>query len=382
MEIVYAKQPFPNTVTKSIFLAGPTPRSSNVVGWRQQALEALSVLGYDGHVFVPEPEDQKWGGDYTDQVEWEDEGLNRADCIVFWIPRKMTDMPALTTNDEWGVWKDSGKVVIGAPTDAQHVRYQGYYADKLKIPTADTLVRTLMNAIDMIGAGARREGGECHVPILIWKLGQFQQWYSALKKAGNRLDSAKVHYTFRVGKRREVIFMAIIHANVHITAEGRNKTNEIVIMRPDVSSVVLWHPGHPLMETPVAIVGEFRTPVRNPVGIVYELPGGSSKHTLAEMAAVAAEEVEEEAGLKINPDALVFSGNRQLAATTLSHHAWLFSYKLSDAELATLRSNQGKTFGVEADTERTHVVVKTIGEIMNESLVDWTTLGQIFQVIH
>jgi hypothetical protein len=45
----------------------------------------------------------------------------------------------LTTNDEFGTWKKSGKVVFGAPEDAWRVKYQLYYADKYNIPTARTL---------------------------------------------------------------------------------------------------------------------------------------------------------------------------------------------------------------------------------------------------
>jgi hypothetical protein len=43
--------------------------------------------GYDGKVFIPEPEDGNWRGNYDDQLEWESTGLNIADVIVFWIPR-------------------------------------------------------------------------------------------------------------------------------------------------------------------------------------------------------------------------------------------------------------------------------------------------------
>lgn len=46
-----------------------------------------SQIGFDGHVFIPEPEDGNWKGNYDDQLEWESTGLNMADVIVFWLPR-------------------------------------------------------------------------------------------------------------------------------------------------------------------------------------------------------------------------------------------------------------------------------------------------------
>jgi len=146
---------------KSIFLAGPTPRSSTVMdgcgegtkSWRPEAIRILESLGFDGNIFVPEPiEGESWPK-YDDQLNWEDNCLVYCDCIIFWIPRNMSNMPGLTTNDEWGYWKDSGKCVLGAPKDAQKVRYQKWWAEKLSIPFSDRLDFTCQNAIYYINRG-------------------------------------------------------------------------------------------------------------------------------------------------------------------------------------------------------------------------------------
>ena len=157
MRIIYAKE---EIILKegdiSIFLAGPTPRHNpgrkTVKSWRPEAIKIFNEVGYDGILFVPEDRSGKSHGTYYDQIEWEEEGLTIANCIMFWIPREMRYMPALTTNDEWGTWKYSGKVVLGAPTYAEKVRYQRYYADKLGIPQSDTLNGTIINAINMVMA--------------------------------------------------------------------------------------------------------------------------------------------------------------------------------------------------------------------------------------
>lgn len=198
MQVVYAHEPLPNSITKSIFLAGPTPRSKNVKSWRPEALIILEKLGYNGVVFVPEDSDEKWQeSGYLNQIEWEEYCLNVADGIVFWIPRDMVTMPALTTNIEWGAWCDSGKVVLGTPPEAVHVGYQQHYASKYNVPTAVTLEKTLKLVITIIGDGAIRTGGEREVPIHIWKMSTFQEWYQKHKQAGNRLESAKVLLTFK-----------------------------------------------------------------------------------------------------------------------------------------------------------------------------------------
>ncbi len=151
MKIIYAKKFFDHDETKygSIFLAGPTPRSSSVVSWRPSAVELFKKYKYHGILFVPEDGDGSWRGSYEDQIEWEEEGLKSACCIMFWVPRKIPEMTALTTNDEWGVWKKSGKVVFGAPSDAEKVSYQRYYANKYAVPNFSSLEDTVKAAIEM-----------------------------------------------------------------------------------------------------------------------------------------------------------------------------------------------------------------------------------------
>lgn len=196
MHIVYTHEELPPVVTKSIFLAGPTPRSRDVQSWRPKALAILERLGYDGVVFVPEHRDHNRPFDYISQIEWEEYHLNVADCIVFWIPRNIATMPALTTNIEWGVWCQSGKAVLGAPPEAENVGYQKYYANKYKIPSSTTLEETLQSALEMIGEGAERTGGEREVPLHVWRDHYFQWWYKGKKQDGDKLEKAKVLLNF------------------------------------------------------------------------------------------------------------------------------------------------------------------------------------------
>lgn len=85
-----------------IFLAGPTPRNKNTKSWRPDAIKCFDEAEFDGILFIPEPRDGKFSWAYITQVDWEDLGLNLCDCIMFWIPRDMKTMPAMTTNIEWG----------------------------------------------------------------------------------------------------------------------------------------------------------------------------------------------------------------------------------------------------------------------------------------
>jgi ADP-ribose pyrophosphatase YjhB (NUDIX family) len=384
MKIVYAHEPFPDQVQKTIFLAGPSPRGESDANWRPAALKMLEELGFDGHVFVPLPRDGVWSNNYDGQVAWEEEGLHRADCIVFWVPRDQEKLPGFTTNDEWGYWKDSGKVVWGAPPQAHKVRYQSYYAKKFGAPAETTLRETLSRALTMIGPGADRQGGECQVPLLIWNHKTFQGWYRRQVEAGNRLDGARVLWTFRVGPTRQMVLAFTLRVNVFVASENRNKKNEFVFGRTDLAAAVLWSRGSTLGLSRIAMVREFRSPARTSDGMIHELPSGSSKNTEEATRTVIAKEIEEELGLKVNPENLQFFAERQMAGTLSIHTASLFSLQLSNEEmdkLATVAS-EGKSFGVESETERTYVEVRTVENILADTEIDWATVGMVASIFY
>lgn len=385
MQIIYAGESFPTTVTSSLFLAGPSPRETEVKSWRKEALELLEKMNYQGHVFVPEGRDGKPRPDYDDNAQWEEDGLNRADCIVFWIERDMSPsstgapkLPGLTTNDEWGVWKNSGKVVLGLGNDVS-VRYQKYYALKNKVSIFNSLQTTLVGALSLIKNGAQRVGGESEVPLLIWNTESFQNWYSGQKSAGNRLDGCRIEYSFRVGPTKNFVFLWIAHVNVYIVSENRNKTNELVIGRPDISTVLLWRKGKDLLDTDVVIVKEFRSPSRTSDGFIRELPGGSSKKN-NDVRTIAAEEVHEEVGLVISPDRLIHVGTRQIGGTLSSFSGNCFSCELTDLEIEKIKyyMDSNAVFGIQSETERTYVQLFKLKDLIDKELTDWSTLGMIF----
>jgi hypothetical protein len=130
VKVYYAGETLPeredgSLVSNSIFLAGPTPREAHIKSWRPEALKMLEEMGFDGHVFVPETSAWGWLGNYAAQLKWEWGGLGRAACVLFWIPRSLTDMPGYTTNVEFGTMMAffPHRVVLGAPPGTPKMRY-------------------------------------------------------------------------------------------------------------------------------------------------------------------------------------------------------------------------------------------------------------------
>ncbi len=108
---------------KAIFLAGPTPRSKDVISWRKEACDILRDLGFDGVVYDPEYSNMEPRENYEDQAMWERMALTEATVIVFWVPRHLPEMPAFTTNVEFGYWLHTGKAIYGRPDNAEKIKY-------------------------------------------------------------------------------------------------------------------------------------------------------------------------------------------------------------------------------------------------------------------
>jgi hypothetical protein len=141
MKVIYARE----TIEPSIFLAGPTPRSKDVPSWRPRALELLE--GFKGTVYVPEDRSGNVQFEYYDQINWEWHALETSSVILFWIPREIETMPALTTNVEFGMYAASGKIVVGRPPEAQKMKYLDALASRYSIDVYDNLEMTVKQSI-------------------------------------------------------------------------------------------------------------------------------------------------------------------------------------------------------------------------------------------
>lgn len=392
MQLVFSDQPLPTSVTKSLFLAGPSPRNLSEIDWRQEAIQVLKTLGFDGTVFLPVPSPlfndllpaaQPWT--YDNQVEWEVGARKMADVIAFWVPRVIdpakTDlgMPGFTTNVEFGEDLHTSKLAYGRPDTADKCRYLDKRAEEKGLAIHRTLEELFSDALARLGAGALRVGGETQVPLVIWTTEAFQAWYANLKAAGNRLDGATVHNTVVVGKKH--IFAFVMHVNVWVDDEQRHKSNEYVFFRKDISSVVAIY--REAGVTHLALVREFRSTVNNPEGFVYEFAGGSALQAGMDPQVNAQHELVEETGLLVvDANRFRYVGARQLAATFCSHRAQVYAVELNAEEFARLNTAAlNKTvFGDGGGCELTYVEVTTLDKLFDLP-VDYSTLGMLFEAV-
>jgi ADP-ribose pyrophosphatase YjhB (NUDIX family) len=388
---IYAYEVAPSSYHASLFLVGPTPRTSDAQSWRPQALQVLSQYvdnKIDLVVFIPEPRNGIYSSNYLEQVEWETQHLEMADAIFAWVPRDMkTSLKGLTTNIELGRYIESGKLFYGRPEQADNIRYLDWWYHQItKRPAANTLeqlaeeVITYLQQLLSKSNNSTRAAGERYVPLNIWSTSFFQDWYRSQRQAGNQLVTAKLLWTFVIHKIN-LIFAYALHVNMWIAAENRIKSNEFIISRPDISVVVpYWkHPTDPLASE-VILIKEFRSPARTQDGFVHELPGGSS-FKQGDPLKIASKELFEETSLTIPAERFRYLGSKQLAATWSTHFADVYAVELEQHEMEQIKqiAASGQTFGVQEDTEKTYVEVYQVSEVSQH--VDWSMAGMIYCAI-
>lgn len=378
MKIIYARQTFPENFNKSIYLAGPAPRAHNVPSWRSQALKTLETSRYDGIVFVSESEHGRRSSDYDQQIEWELEAMRRSDVVVFWVSAEEDAMPEFASSIEYGLTLTSGKAVLGTPAGAFKAGYLEKLAGTFRIPLIHTLEELINAALKRLGEGAARSNAECLVPLEIWQSRHFQQWYTAQISAGHSLEDVRsVEWVFRVGPNRSYPLYIALHVAIKVCGEDRIKANEAVIIRPSIVTVCAYCPGDTREDDRFILIKEYRASVINAQGFVYELPGGASFDSDEDPIAVASDELAEETAIRLPRERFLVIGRRQIAATMVANEAVLLAARLEPEEMEAIFARQGEMYGVSAQTERTYLHVFTREELMQGSLVDYATLGQL-----
>lgn len=376
MHIVYAGQKAPPSYSKSIFLVGPTPRSKETPSWRPGMISHLKHAGYDGVVFTPEPCNGEWQGNYDNQVEWEKLNLERADLILAWVPRDLKDMPAFTTNVEFGKYVSSGKLLYGRPIDAPKCRYLDWlYQDHGYEKPHACMLDMADEAVMRLGDGALRSAGERFVPLHIWNTPMFQKWHLAQKDVV--LEEAKVLWSHVIPKTKSV-FAFSLWIKLWLKEENRLKS-EFILSRSDLSCVVAFWRAPDLLDSKIVFIKEFRLPVRNSRGVVCELPGGSSFKGEIDPLELAQAEFFEETGLQISADRFFQVKSRQVVSTFSTHHAALFAIELTQEEIFQAEKLQEKysVFGVAEDTERTRLSVRTLRDALLTDDIDWSMIGMV-----
>jgi 8-oxo-dGTP pyrophosphatase MutT (NUDIX family) len=131
-------------------------------------------------------------------------------------------------------------------------------------------------------------------------------------------------------------------------------------------------------KTQVLLCEEFRSPVVNKDSKIYELVGGSSDDLSEDELQTAANEFEEEAGLKLKKSRFRKVDIKQSSATLCSHRITLYAVELTDEEMKHFK-NDNDIHGVVEETEQIHLHMMDLNKALK--MVDWTNAGMIMAAV-
>jgi hypothetical protein len=194
----------------------------------------------------------------SERQQWHVDAVGTSDAIVCWLPhgdeshQQMRDCFTQLVSQ----WGSSGKVFAGVPP-SQH-SWARLVTETAGIIMQESLEAVVGTALKHTAKGAVRTGAERNVPLMIWNTEAWALWYQSVVSVGNRLDGAKVEWSFRVGPGGVFVLFWAVHANIWVASEERNKSNEVVIARPDIASVIAYRPAADMLDTEIIMIKEFR----------------------------------------------------------------------------------------------------------------------------
>lgn len=371
--IIDPSQPIPDSISASLFVAGPPGP------WSEQLEPLFRAARFEGTVFLWQQPHRSSAQADDPVVAWFENALRMSDGMLLWLGEGWERVPQLA--ELWGEWQRSLRVVVGVPSGAPP-----YRAYNLRVPVERSLEATVRHAVVMLGRGRTRLGIERRIPLCLWQSPGFVGWYKSMRSAGHRLEDAQLEWSFRSRAPGRPPLLWALRPAVRVAGENRTKNTEIVMGRSDISATVVYFPyeSRALWDLHIVMVREYRSAVRNREGYALMLPSGSSPHSNerpCDPQITAQREVFEETGLDIDVNRFeyVYQGLRQVLATLASYRCHLYRVLLTKDEYVLLQRTirQGLPHGINAN-ERCYPEIMTVREaIINRTQVDWSQTGMI-----
>ena len=163
----------PEKFSRCVFLAGAASPT-----WAAEAVDFLEQAGFDDGVLICDGN--------TAAESWRTATLPMSDAILCWVPAGTQHCEQ--TCRLIAKWGPTGRLFAGHPDGS----WAEAHTAAAGIPAARSLDDLAAGVFKKVKDGNLRSGPEREVPLMIWNTAPWQLWYESLKRAGNRLDGAKV----------------------------------------------------------------------------------------------------------------------------------------------------------------------------------------------
>lgn len=327
-------------------------------------------------------------GEASEEADREHEmfWLYRVDVVLVWPVANLRELMSLL--ERLGHGRTAGWSVLGVPTTTTRHGVTFSSADAEPIVAkhhprgrvGSTIGTCARIALELIGAGARRTGGQRHVPLPVWTFEPFQDWLQLQQQARNTLTAGLVEWVHPGGPQHDGRFLVGFRPSFYVASEGRVKEGEAVIIRPSIHMIVAFlRDKHDVFASEVVIVAEFRPASMNTDGFVYEIPGGSGVDARSSVEH-AVRELFEEAGLVVDLDQVHYLHAAQPLGSLTAFSCNICWVELTADHMVQFRDNR-EPHGVAEDSERTYSQPGwTMRKILTSSQFDLTTRGAVAAV--
>lgn len=240
------------------------------------------------------------------------------------------------------------------------------FATKYEKPTNEQLALVQQMAIALLPENVRTSN-------------HFQKYVQQMNKADRILTFIDMKWLFEVGPMKYPLYFALhVHVYDPSPREQRYKTNEVVVIRPDLMHVCAYYYDPDTDNYSFVLVQELRS--TKPTGPVTETPGGSSFNPNKDPMTTALSELRRETGFVVDDSEahrVVHITTKQSSPTLTPMEVHVFALSLNQNEFEQIKKNAvSKTpFGKIQDTERTYVTILTYDEVCDLRLCGLETIA-------
>lgn len=370
--------PFPEVVTRSIFLSGPAAKPGRP-DRRQQVIRYLDSIGWTGDVFDPIILGHTKATIPDAVFEWQRQARKISDIVLIDLEGE-GGVSSAGTREEAERHTPLAKAVT-AISAAQQTDPLVLRMLERNTPVVIGLRPAVDEAVRLIGPAVERRDGERFVPIQIYRTPQFKNWLDGHKANGSYLLDADVLWVHRFTPDK--LFGFAIHFAIKNHIDGEIKDIEFVVFRPDMSHVVPIFPNVHDPEDPWIIsVTEFRSANTARLGAV-EPPGGSPKlgSSLTNLE-VGREELGQETGIWLDPSRFFNIGSYQAASTITAHRVHVHGVILQPSEFRRALKEANVVMGEREETERVTRLILRRSELQEGSYYDLVAQGMLSVAMH
>ncbi|MFG2210444.1 hypothetical protein [Streptomyces sp. NPDC048638] len=368
--VVPVGEPLPATWSASILLLATDAGED----WQEQAVSVLDEqwIGASGRLIVfnsTAPQSSSAAGDEP----WVERALRWADAVILPCAGQLPDR-----------FRGAGREVTDrlilldlSTSGSPDLRT---WAAERDVPVAETAAQAADRALQRIGAGCRRSGGERQIPLCIANTTAYHDWHRALYLARKAVVAARVTWP-----ERDASGTADQWWSMHVTIRHPDLriTDEYLVCHATVHSIVAFRRNAVWTDSEVVLVESdnsisSRNEFRGPKGRLLRLPTHPIGHPEVDSYTQTGTIFADEFGLDLGSDR---TSSRIVPDISRSDSSLLSAWRSLGAVMLTQEEVEHIRASGTTRSSMAPIVVCRVADLLANPLCDWATLGVITRAV-